>query len=143
MIANTFSITVAQRTRENGLLRALGASRRQILASVVIEAIAIGVIASLVGLVAGIGVAIGLKALLSAVGIPIPSQGVVVTPSAMIISVVIGVGINTLAALSPARKAAKVPPIAAMQLEVAGSTGYGSKQRIFCLLYTSPSPRDS
>lgn len=131
MIANTFSITVAQRTRENGLLRALGASRRQILASVVIEAIAIGVIASLVGLVAGIGVAIGLKALLSAVGIPIPSQGVVVTPSAMIISVVIGVGITTLAALSPARKAAKVPPIAAMQLEVAGSTGYGSKQRIF------------
>src|SRR5659263_580186 len=131
MIANTFSITVAQRTRENGLLRALGASRRQILASVVIEAIAIGVIASLVGLVAGIGVAIGLKALLSAVGIPIPSQGVVVTPSAMIISVVIGVGITTLAALSPARKAAKVPPIAAMQLGVVGSTGYGSKQRIF------------
>jgi putative ABC transport system permease protein len=84
MIANTFSITVAQRTRENGLLRALGASRRQILASVVIEAVAVGVIASLLGLVAGIGVALGLKALLAAVGIEIPSEGVVITPSAMI-----------------------------------------------------------
>jgi putative ABC transport system permease protein len=131
MIANTFSITVAQRTRENGLLRALGASRRQILASVVIEAFAVGVIASLLGLVAGVGVALGLKALLAAVGIEIPSEGVVITPNAMIISATIGVGITAMAALSPARKAAKVPPIAAMQLGMAGSTGYGSKQRIF------------
>jgi putative ABC transport system permease protein len=131
MISNTFSITVAQRTRENGLLRALGASRRQILGSVMVEACLVGVIASLLGLVAGIGVAIGLKALLGAVGIQIPAQGVIIPPAALLLSFVIGVGITVLSALSPARKAAKVPPIAAMQLGVVGSTGYGSKQRVF------------
>ena len=75
MIFNTFSITVAQRTRENGLLRALGARRRQILLSVLLEAFVVGVIASLLGLIGGLGVAVGLKALLAAVGIPSPRHG--------------------------------------------------------------------
>ncbi len=131
MIFNTFSITVAQRTRENGLLRALGAGRRQILGSVLVEAFAVGLIASVLGIVAGIGVAIGLKNLLIAIGIDVPAQGLVVSSSTIVISLVVGVGITALSALSPARKAAKVPPIAAMQLGVVGSTGYGSKQRIF------------
>jgi putative ABC transport system permease protein len=131
MIFNTFSITVAQRTRENGLLRALGASRRQILASVLLEAFAIGVIASLLGFVGGLGVAIGLKALLAAVGIPVPTGSVVFKASTVVISLVVGVGVAVLAALSPARKAAKVPPIAAMQHGLVGSTGYGSKQRVY------------
>lgn len=130
MMFNTFAITVAQRTRENGLLRALGASRRQLLSSVLIEALLVGLIASLVGLAGGIGVAIGLKSLLSAVGVEIPAEGVVVKPATMLIALIVGVSVTLLAALSPARKAAKVAPIAAMQLGVAGSTGYGSKQRI-------------
>ena len=69
MIFNTFSITVAQRTRENGLLRALGASKRQVLGSVLLEAVVVGIIASVIGLAAGVAVAIGLKAMLSALGL--------------------------------------------------------------------------
>ena len=131
MMFNTFAITVAQRTRENGLLRALGASRRQVLASVLLEAFVVGVIASVVGLGLGILVAIGLKDLMSALGIDIPAQSVTVQASSMIIALVVGVVVTLFAAISPARKAAKVSPVAAMQIGVAGSTGYGSKQRIF------------
>jgi putative ABC transport system permease protein len=131
MIFNTFSITVAQRTRENGLLRALGASRRQVLGSVILEALAVGVLASALGIAAGFAVALGLKALLTAVGLDIPTTSLVFTPATAVISVAVGVGITVLAAVSPARKAAKVAPIAAMQHGVVGSTGYGSKQRVF------------
>jgi putative ABC transport system permease protein len=130
MIFNTFSITVAQRTRENGLLRALGASRRQVLGSVILEALAVGVLASALGIAAGFAVALGLKALLTAVGLDIPTTSLVFTPATAVISVVVGVGITVLAALSPARKAGKVAPIAAMQQGVVGSAGYGSKQRV-------------
>ena len=131
MIFNTFSITVAQRTRENGLLRALGASRRQVLGSVILEALAVGVLASALGIAAGFAVAFGLKTLLTAVGFGIPTTSLVFRPTTVVISVAVGVGITVLAALSPARKAAKVAPIAAMQEGVVSSTGYGSKQRVF------------
>jgi putative ABC transport system permease protein len=131
MIFNTFSITVAQRTRENGLLRALGASRRQILASVLLEALAVGVVASLLGIVGGLGVAIGLKELLAVVGIPVPTGSVVFTFDTFIISMTVGVAVAVLAALSPARKAAQVPPIAAMQQGLVGSEGYGSRRRVY------------
>jgi putative ABC transport system permease protein len=131
MMFNTFSITVAQRTRENGLLRALGASKRQILTSVLVEAFAVGLFASVVGIGAGIAVALGLKRLLLAVGIDVPAQGLVVSPSTVVISLVVGVAVTVMSALSPSREAAKVPPIAAMQLGMAGTTGYGSKHRIF------------
>ena len=77
MIFNTFSITVAQRTRENGLLRALGANKRQVLGSVLAEAVAVGIIASAIGLAAGIAVAAGLKALLSGLGYGLPAGGIV------------------------------------------------------------------
>jgi putative ABC transport system permease protein len=130
MIFNTFSITVAQRTRENGLLRALGASRRQVLGSVLIEAIAVGVIASVIGLAAGVGVAVGLRALLSALGFGLPAGGIVFTARTVIVSLLVGLAVTIVAAVSPARKAAKVPPVAAMQEVAAGSTGYGSKERI-------------
>jgi len=130
IILNTFAITVAQRTRENGLLRALGASRRQVLASVLIEALAVGVIAALVGLAAGVAVAAGLKALLSAFGLSLPGGSLVLNARTVVVSLVLGIGVTLIAAISPARKAAKVPPIAAMQEATVGSTGYGSKQRI-------------
>ena len=81
MIFNTFSITVAQRTRQNGLLRALGATRRQVLASVLIEALVVGVLASVLGLLAGFGIATGLKALLDALGFGIPAGGLVFAPA--------------------------------------------------------------
>ena len=130
MIFNTFSITVAQRTRENGLLRALGASRRQIMGSVLLEALAIGVLASVLGIAAGLGVAAGLKALLAALGSEIPATSLVFQSRTVWVSLAAGIGVTMLAALSPARKAAKVAPVAAMQAHVIGSVGYGSKERI-------------
>jgi putative ABC transport system permease protein len=130
IIFNTFFITVAQRTRENALLRALGASKRQVLLSVLLEALAIGVIASVIGLGAGILVAGGLKALLSAFGFDVPAGGVVLTAGTVVVSLLAGIVVTLGAALSPARKAGKIPPVAAMRDVAIGSTGYGSKERI-------------
>src|SRR5215472_7163290 len=130
IILNTFAITVAQKTRENGLLRALGASRRQVLASVLIEAVAVGIIAALLGLAAGVAVAAGLKALLGVLGFGLPAGSLVLSAQTVTISLLAGVGVTVVAAVSPARKAAKVPPVAAMQEAAVGSTGYGSKQRV-------------
>jgi putative ABC transport system permease protein len=130
MIFNTFSITVAQRTRQNGLLRALGATRRQVLASVLIEALVVGVLASVLGLLAGFGIATGLKALLDALGFGIPAGGLVFAPRTVVVSLAAGILVTLVAAISPARKAGKVPPIAAMSTEVVGSVGYGSMTRV-------------
>jgi putative ABC transport system permease protein len=130
MIFNAFSITVAQRTREHALLRALGASRRQVLGAVVLEALLVGTLASVVGLAAGAGVAVLLKALLSAFGFPIPATGIVFTMTTAVVAFLAGVVATTVAAVSPARKAAKVPPLAAIRGIAVGSTGYGSKERV-------------
>jgi putative ABC transport system permease protein len=130
MIFNTFSITVAQRTRENALLRAIGATRRQVLGSVLLEALLVGILASLIGLAVGVGVAVGLKALLAGFGIDIPAGGVVFRPRTVVVSLVVGVGVTLLSALAPARKAGRIAPVAAMREIAGGSTGYGSKLRI-------------
>ncbi|HET9076995.1 MAG TPA: FtsX-like permease family protein [Acidimicrobiales bacterium] len=130
IIFNTFSITVAQRTRENALFRALGASRRQVLGAVLFEALAVGAVASVIGLAAGVAVAAGLKGLLAAAGYPIPAGGVTFLARTVIVCLLAGIGVTVLAAYSPARKAGKVPPVAAMRDTFAGSTGYGSKERV-------------
>jgi putative ABC transport system permease protein len=130
MIFNTFSITVAQRTRENGLMRALGASKRQVLGSVLLEAVVVGIIASVIGLAAGVAVAFGLKAMLAALGFGLPASGIVFTARTALIAGLAGLAVTMVAAVSPARKAAKVPPVAAMQDMTVGSTGYGSKERV-------------
>jgi putative ABC transport system permease protein len=92
--------------------------------------VAVGVIAALVGLGLGVAVAAGLKALLGVLGFGLPASGLVVSARTVILSLVVGIGITVVAAISPARKAAKVPPVAAMQEATVGSTGYGSKQRV-------------
>lgn len=131
MIFNTFSITVAQRTRENGLLRALGASKRQLLGAVLVEAVVVGVIASVIGLAAGVGVALGLKAVIAGLGLgSLPTTEIVFTARTALVAGLAGLAVTIVAAISPARKAAKVSPVAAMQNVAVGSTGYGSKQRI-------------
>jgi putative ABC transport system permease protein len=130
IIFNTFFITVAQRTRENALLRALGAKKRQVLVSVLVEALAVGLIASVVGIGLGILVAAGLKTLLATFGFELPGGGIVLTATTVVISLVAGVGVTLVAAISPARRAGKVPPVAAMREVAVGSTGYGSRQRI-------------
>ncbi len=129
-IFNTFFITVAQRTKQHALLRAIGASRRQVLLSILVEAIGIGVVASFVGLLAGVGVAAGLKVLLTAFGVALPAGGVVFEPSTAILAMSAGIIVTVGAAVSPARKAGKVPPIAAMRDIQTSSSGYGSKERV-------------
>jgi putative ABC transport system permease protein len=101
-----------------------------VLGSVLIEAVIVALIASLVGLVAGLAVAGGLKALLAGFGFDIPGGSLVVTPRTVLVSLIVGVVITVVAALSPARKAGKVPPVAAMRDVAVGSTGYGSKLRM-------------
>ncbi|MEV4631142.1 FtsX-like permease family protein [Micromonospora sp. NPDC049523] len=115
LIFNTFNIIIAQRSRELALLRALGASWRQVTGSVLVEALVVGVIASTLGLGAGIAVAAGLQALASAAGFPLPEGGLTVSSTAIIASYLVGVVMTVIAALVPAVRAAGVPPIAAMR----------------------------
>ena len=115
MIFNTFSITVAQRTRESALLPALGASRRQLLGSVLFEALAVGLVASAVGLAVGYEVAVGLKALLGALGFDVPANGVVFTAGTAELALAAGVIVTVVAAVAPARKSSRVSPMAALR----------------------------
>jgi putative ABC transport system permease protein len=115
IIYNTFSIVVAQRLREMALLRAIGASRRQVLGSVIGEAIAVGIIASVLGIIGGIGLAIGLKWLLNTVGFGIPGNGVVVRPFGIVTAFIAGTLVTLVSSVVPARQAARIPPIAAMR----------------------------
>ena len=111
VIFNTLSITVAQRTREFATLRTLGASRRQVMRSVVIEGLVIGLLASVVGLFAGVGLA----QLLTALGGDLPEAGLVFAPRTVVISLALGTVITLLASIMPALRATRVPPIAAVR----------------------------
>ncbi|MCQ4119763.1 ABC transporter permease [Rhodococcus tibetensis] len=122
IIYNTFSMIVAQRLRELALLRAIGASRQQVGRSVVFEALVVGVIGSAIGIAAGIGLAYGLRALLNAFDLGLPEGPLQVGPRTILVALVIGVVVTTVSAYAPARRAAKVPPVAAMREEFA-STG--------------------
>jgi putative ABC transport system permease protein len=114
VIYNVFSITAAQRQRENALLRALGASRRQVTWSLLIEAFVVGLIGSLLGLVSGVGLASGIKALLSALKYDIPARGLALEQHTVVITLVAGLAASLVAALGPAIGAGRVPPVAAM-----------------------------
>jgi putative ABC transport system permease protein len=115
VIANTLSITIAQRTREFATLRTIGASRRQVLWAVVLEALIIGFVASVVGLFLGLGLAKVLNRLFVAVGIDLPQGDTVFATRTIIISLVVGTLVTLLASLRPARRATRVPPIAAVR----------------------------
>ncbi len=115
IIFNAFSITVAQRRREFAMLRAVGASPRQVLSSVVVEALALGIVASALGIAAGLGVAVGINELFQALGADIPVSGLILAPRTVLIAVAVGLGVTLLSALVPAVRATRVPPVAAMQ----------------------------
>lgn len=114
IIANTFTMLVAQRTKELALLRAVGASRRQVTRSVLIEAFVVGAVAAVAGLAAGIGIGAGLRSLMGATGQSIPDGPLVVSPGTVLVSLVVGIVVTVLAAWLPGRRAAKIPPVAAM-----------------------------
>jgi putative ABC transport system permease protein len=115
VIANTLSITIAQRTRELATLRTLGATRRQVLRSVLLEAFVIGLLASIVGLFLGLALAKGLNSLFVSFGIDLPQAGTVFATRTIVVSLVVGVVITLLAALRPAIRATRVPPISAVR----------------------------
>ena len=115
VIANSLSITIAQRTREFATLRTLGASRRQVLTSIIIESLVMGVIASLVGLFLGLALAKGLFALFDAVGFTLPNSGLLFQTRTIVVSLLVGILVTLVASLRPAVRATRVPPIAAVR----------------------------
>ncbi len=115
VIFNTLTITVAQRIRELATLRTLGASRRQVQRSVLLEGLAIGVIASLVGLVLGWFLALGLSSVFASLGIDLPKTDQVLETRTVIVSLTLGIVVTVVASLSPARRATRIAPVAALQ----------------------------
>jgi putative ABC transport system permease protein len=115
VIFNTFSIIVAQRLRELALLRAVGASRRQVTQTVLGESLIIGLVASAAGVGAGIGLAVLLKAALSGLGFDLPAAGLLITSRTVIVGIAVGTLITVISAIAPARRAGRIPPVAALQ----------------------------
>ena len=115
VIANSLSITIAQRTREFATLRTLGASRRQVLTSIIVEALVVGFVASLIGLALGLALASGLFELFDAVGFTLPNTGLLFEPRTVVVALLVGVLVTLVASLRPALRATRVPPIAAVR----------------------------
>lgn len=118
LIVNTFAMVVAQRSRELAMLRAIGASRGQVTGTVVAESLVIGILGSTLGLLIGIGVAVGIRFTYQILHLRIPTASLQVTPATIIVCYVIGIGVTVAAAAPAARRAGKLPPIAAMRDDV-------------------------
>jgi putative ABC transport system permease protein len=114
VIYNVFSITAAQRQRENALLRAIGASRRQVTWTLLIESAVIGLFGSIAGLFGGIGLALGIRNLLEALDYSIPARGLALEPFTVALTIIAGTAASLIAAIAPAVGAGRVPPVAAM-----------------------------
>ena len=114
-IMNTLSITIAQRSRELAMLRTIGASRRQVLRSVLGEAVGLGAVASLVGLVAGLGLADLLRGVMSGAGLDLPQTGTVFATRTILVSLAVGIGVTVLASLGPALRATRVSPVTVLR----------------------------
>lgn len=115
LIWNTFSVLVAQRTRETALLRAVGAKRSQVMGGLVVEALIVGIVSSAAGLGVGIGLAAGLRALLGAIGVDLPTTSMAIETRTVVVTFAVGVLVTLVSAVLPARRATKVPPIAALR----------------------------
>ncbi|HEY1652753.1 MAG TPA: ABC transporter permease, partial [Acidimicrobiales bacterium] len=113
-ILNTFSIIVGQRTKELALLRIVGASRRQVFMSVLLEAGIVGLVSSLIGLGLGVLAALGLEALLSVFGVTLPSGPLVFEARTVIVCLIVGVGVTMVSAIGPARRAVRIAPVEAV-----------------------------
>lgn len=128
IIYNTFSMLVAQRLRELALLRAIGASRHQVSRSVLLEAGLVGLVGGVLGIAGGVGLAHGLRTLLNAFNVGLPEGALQLRPRTIAIALAIGVGVTMFSAYSPARRAARISPVAAMREEFA-STGTSLRRR--------------
>ena len=115
VILNTLSITVAQRSREFATLRTLGASRKQVMRSVVLEGLIVGLLASVIGLLLGVGIAKGMSSLFATMGVDLPESGTVMASRTVIVSLLTGTIVTLVASIVPALKATRVPPISAVR----------------------------
>jgi putative ABC transport system permease protein len=137
IIVNTFSIIVAQRVREFALLRAVGASRRQVLGSVLAEAGVIGLLGGVVGLAVGAVLAVGLRAMLAAFGIDLPAEGLVFQARTVVVALIVGLVVTVAAAIAPAVRATRIAPVQALQAAaVPPPAGQGWKRSGFGSLVT-------
>ncbi len=137
-INNTFTVVLAQRSRESALLRAIGATRSQVLRSVGLEALLVGAVASLVGLAAGTGLAVGLLGFMRAAGFDLPAGPLVVEGSSLVTSALIGIAVTMVAALVPAIRASKVPPLAALRDVATERVEAGRARTIIAVLLAVP-----
>lgn len=129
-IHNTFAIVVAQRARENALLRALGAARRQIAAATLVEATAVAVVASAAGLAGGIGIAAGLQALFPVIGFPFPEGDLVIGPLSMLLPLAVGIVVCVGSALLPALRAGRTAPLAALRDSSVDDSGASRRRAV-------------
>ena len=134
IISNTFNILLGQRVRQLALMRALGASTGQVRFSAVLEALIIGVVASILGLGGGVLLAFGLRALMNALGFGLPNIDVVVSGRTLLAALVVGIGVTLVASLSPARRAASVPPIAGLRAGFRFGSGEGTRRTIIAII---------
>jgi putative ABC transport system permease protein len=135
-IYNTFSIIIAQRTRESALLRAIGASRGQVLWSVGLEALAMGFVASVLGLLAGVGLAAGLRSAFDALGFGVPTGALTLKPSTVVWAFAVGMLVTLIATMFPAIRASRVPPIAALRDVALDRSGASRVRLAFGVLFT-------
>ncbi|WP_063736651.1 ABC transporter permease [Streptomyces sp. RTd22] len=115
LIVNTFSMLVAQRTREIGLMRAIGSSRKQINRSVLLEALLLGIVGSILGVLGGVGLAVGLMKVMGSAGLHLSTDQLTVKPATPIVGLTIGIVVTVIAAYIPARRAGKISPMAALR----------------------------
>nr|WP_246299581.1 FtsX-like permease family protein [Nocardioides panaciterrulae] len=129
VIWNTFNVLVAQRRREIALLRAVGATRRQVLGGIVLEALVVGLVSAALGLLGGVGLAVGIRELLAAIGIEVPTTAATVAPRTVVAALLVGVVVTLVAAVAPAAGATRVGPVEALREAQAVSTGL-SRRRV-------------
>lgn len=134
IIANTFNILLGQRVRQLSLLRALGASSRQIRFGAMFEALIVGLVASLLGLGGGVLLAVVLQAIMDSLGFGLPGLELIIRPQTVIAAVVVGVGVTLVAALSPARRAAGIPPMAGIRSGFRFGSGEGTRRTIIAII---------
>jgi putative ABC transport system permease protein len=137
IIYNTFSIVVAQRSRDMAMLRAIGAGRRQVLRSVLVESVAVGLLASALGLAAGVVLSYGLRGLLGAVGVEIPGGSVVISSGTVVASAVVGLTVTVLSAFGPALRASRIAPIAALRDVAQDRTASSLRRTVIGLVVTA------
>ena len=134
IIGNTFNILTGQRVKQLALIRALGASRGQVRFSSTLEALIIGVIASILGLGGGVLLALGLRSVMNSLGFVLPAFDIIISTRTVIVALAVGIGVTLIASISPSRRASTIPPVAAMRPGFRFGSGEGTRRTIIAIV---------